>query len=65
MSSDAEITKNKDIERVVKRISMSSETYKTLKKIAIDLELDNDAKVGPEALGLCIDKVINEYTNKN
>lgn len=55
-SNSSEI--NKEIEKVVKRVPMLPETYKYLKIMAIDMDLDADGAIKPEMIGLCIDKLV-------
>jgi hypothetical protein len=58
------MAEGKKTEKITKRIAMSQDTYKYLKKMSIDLEIDNDGKFTPEVLGICIDEMINRLENK-
>ena len=42
---------------VKKRVVIETETDKFIKKLAIDLEIDNDGKFTPEVYGKCIDEM--------
>lgn len=46
-------------DRVTKRFNISNETYKSLKKMVIDMEMDIGDKINADALGICIDKLIS------
>ena len=62
-SNSSEI--NKEIEKVVKRVPMLPETYKFLKIMAIDMDLDADGAIKPEMIGHCIDELIKMQKDKN
>jgi hypothetical protein len=51
-------------EKIVKRFPLNRETYKYLKKMAIDLDLDTDGAIKPEVIGECIDKAIEIIKKK-
>jgi len=56
-----EIKKTVEVEAsIVKRIPLKAETYKFLKKMAIDLELDGDGAIKPDMIGACIDKLVKD-----
>ncbi|MBD3843379.1 MAG: hypothetical protein IE909_16155 [Campylobacterales bacterium] len=46
---------------VSKRFSLSQESYKKLKIIAIENDLDNDGKIGQESLNSVLDHIISAY----
>jgi len=48
----------KENDNIVKRIEFPAETYKELKKMAIDMELDNDGKISPKMIGMVIEKLV-------
>lgn len=50
-------------DRVTKRFSISHETYKSLKKMVIDMEMDIGDKINADALGICIDKLVSMKNN--
>jgi hypothetical protein len=52
-------------DRITKRFSISHETYKSLKKMAIDMELDVGDKISADALGLCIDELVSIKNNND
>jgi hypothetical protein len=45
-------------EKVIKRIPLTQESYKYLKKMAIDLDMDSDGKISLDMIGACIDLLI-------
>jgi hypothetical protein len=53
-----------DNSRIIKRIPLNRETHKFLKKMAIDLDLDNDGAIKPEIIGECIDRLVSTLTEK-
>ena len=53
-------------EKVTKRVPLNKETYKFLKKMVIEEDLDNDGIIKPEMIGECIDKLVtNMKANQN
>jgi hypothetical protein len=56
-----EFKKRNDLHSSIRKGSITRETHKVLKKLAIDFELDDDGKITPEALGECINHVVAVY----
>jgi len=53
-------------EKVTKRVPLNKETYKFIKKMVIEEDLDNDGTIKPEMIGVCIDKLVtNMKANQN
>lgn len=49
-----------ELETVIKRFPLSQKSYKFLKKMVIDLDLDTDGKISLDAIGKCMDIIIEE-----
>ncbi|WP_294963340.1 hypothetical protein [Sulfurimonas sp.] len=47
-------------EKITNRIPLLPDSIKYLKKMVIDLDMDNDSKITPIMLGSCIDELIKE-----
>ncbi len=53
------INKSKEVS---KRFILSQESFKKLKIVAIENDLDNDGKINQDALNLTIEKIIQSYS---
>lgn len=51
-------------EKVIKRIPLMQESYKYLKKMAIDLDMDSDGKISLDMIGSCIDLLIKQKNSQ-
>lgn len=56
---------NNENKIVSKRIVISEETYKKLKIKTIELELDDNDKITPKAMGLCIEALLKASSLKD
>ena len=49
-----------DTENITKRVEFSQSDYKELKKIVIELDLDDDGKVTPNMIGQAISHILEK-----
>jgi len=52
--------KMSDTENITKRVEFSQSDYKELKKIVIELDLDDDGKVTPNMIGQAISHILEK-----
>lgn len=57
-SVEVKFNKTNDLSSVTKKILITKDTYKILKKLTIDLDLDDDGKILPEMLGECVNYLV-------
>jgi len=61
-----EINQNHQIEeKIFKKIPLKPNTLKTLKVMAIEMDLDKDGKITADMFGICIDELARLYKDKD
>ena len=53
-----------NLQKISRRFVILPETLKALKKMVIELDMDNDGKISNDMLGACIDMLVQEKENK-
>jgi len=48
---------------LTRKAHITRDSYKALKKMAIDFDIDDDGKITPETLGECINHLLLENTH--